>query len=391
MKILQRLTAPVLFASCGLLALTWSVLKPMHNWDMIGYIGAAKSFSESDMVALHASTYALVRQAVSDARYVELASPPHAQRYAAYRRAISSDPTAFAEQLPFYQVRPVYTGAIYLLDKLGVEMAFGTHLLPALGVFLGVLLLYAISGFTLAPPLVYAVPPLIFIFGALPLGRISTPDGLAFGAVVASAYLFLRGHQTALLCLLPLMVGIRSDLVLFGMPFYVILLVQNRGRRGRVLASALVCVVFYQACMWYWSNQGWATAFYSSFIEILVHPISSSPTLDVADYVYVLARGTYGLLSNESFLLYSLLAGCSAWLAWRRAEARSLEAVVRSPAAALAFVCAAFVASHFLLYPLASDRYFVGEYLIGAWALLAMISEAMGEGGADPATPPDFV
>ena len=115
MELVKRAAAPVLYLLIAVLALWQSASKPMHNWDMIGYVAAAKSFEESDASALHDFTYRQLRESVTHKKYTSLASG----KGDLYRETISEDPAAFAEQLPFYRIRPVYTGLIYLSTRRG--------------------------------------------------------------------------------------------------------------------------------------------------------------------------------------------------------------------------------------------------------------------------------
>ncbi len=69
MRLVERLPAPLLFFLLAAFALTLSAYKPFLNWDMIGYIAAAKSFEERDFEALHSFTYDQLRHSVPDAIY----------------------------------------------------------------------------------------------------------------------------------------------------------------------------------------------------------------------------------------------------------------------------------------------------------------------------------
>ena len=183
---------------------------PLHNWDVLGYVAAAHSFEEKDPQALHKFTFDQVRKSVSDQTYKALASPPGDEPQAVYRRTMSKNPYAFYEQLQFYQIRPVYTGSIYLLSKLGVNIVYATHLISGIAVVVGIMILYLLCKAFLAGPFVYLAPFFAIVFGALDLVRYSTPDGLAFCAVITSAYLFLKDNKMWLLLLFPIMIGIRT-------------------------------------------------------------------------------------------------------------------------------------------------------------------------------------
>jgi hypothetical protein len=67
--------------------------------------------------------------------------------------------------MPFYQIRPLYTGSIYLLYKLGIDIGFATHIVSGIAVAMALVLLYIMSFSILGHPFSYAVPFFTLIFG----------------------------------------------------------------------------------------------------------------------------------------------------------------------------------------------------------------------------------
>ena len=105
---LATLAAPLLYLFVALYALSLCVSRPIHNWDMIGYIAAAKSFETRDPATLHAFTYDSLRRAVTPDEYQALTTGP-------FRAAVAASPDVLAEQIPFYRIRPLYNGLVYTL------------------------------------------------------------------------------------------------------------------------------------------------------------------------------------------------------------------------------------------------------------------------------------
>lgn len=367
MRLVERLSAPLLFFLVAAFAVTASVNEPFNNWDMVAYIAAAKSFEERDIESLHSFTYQQLRNSLPRAEYEELVQGD-------YEHAISADWSAFREQLPFYQIRPVYTGLIYLLYKIGVNIVSATHVVSGIGVVAALALLYLMSVSFLAKPLIYTVPPLALVFGMLDLARSSTPDGLVFLAVILSAYLYLRHRITQLLILLPIMLGIRTDLILFTIPLLFFIFLFERTSRWKAALAVLTSVAIYIGILAYWKNPGWSTTFYCTLVQPLIHPISMPPTLTRQHYFHALFRGIKSCVNNKSLVLYVLAAAYSLHLIKKQAKATSLAIALRSPSAALAIVCFVFVMSHFLAFPVPWNRFFSGAYMTGAFSFLVLMS-----------------
>ena len=338
----------------------------MHNWDMVIYAAAAKSFEEDDITRIHSFVYSRLRQSVPDDEYRALAVPEGSDPDSVYRNIISADPDAMAEQLPLFQIRPLYTGIIYIMYKLGVNIYLATHLISGLAVLAGVILLYFISRSTLPDYMTYLVPFGSAAAGVLSLAKYSTPDGLAFLAVLISVYLMTRRRTAALLVTLPLITAVRTDLIIFILPLCMILLAGGWQSKAGICASGLVSIAAYILINTWYSNPGWSTTFHSEFMEVSAYPLSSDTTVSFSDYLRVLFREAGNLLLHKKFLLYLPLSAASLICIFRRTGRNALAGPL--PAAALASIL--YVAIHFLVFPDAHERFFAAQYIIGGIAFL---------------------
>lgn len=377
MELVKRLSAPLLFLLLASYALFLSAYKPFHNWDVIGYIAAAESYEQKDIESLHAFTYGELRSTLPAAEYEDLAQEKGLGqgRGTAYRHVISTDSSAFKEQLPFYQIRPAYTGLIYLLHKAGVDIEFATHLISGIAVATALALLYLLSAPFLARPFIYLLPPLGILFGILDLARFSTPDGLALLAVMFAAYLYLKGLKGLLLAVLPALLCIRTDLILFTLPLLFFLLVFGTSNRWKVALSAAASLVVYFVIANYSGNPGWSTFFYCSTVQRCTHPISMPPTLTARNYFDALSAGTKELVSDTSFIFYLAMVTALFWLIRSRAKVTSWAIALSSPPAVLAVVSLAYVAGRFLILPAEWNRFFTVPYLVTAFSLFAMTTD----------------
>ena len=377
--LVERLAAPLLFLIVAAYALSLSIVQPFHNWDVIGYIAAAKSFEQHDPESVHSFTYAELRSVLPAVQYEDLAreSAPGPGHGGPYRHAISTDSSAFGEQLPFYQIRPIYTGLVYLFYKVGMDIELATHLISGIAVAVGLMLLYLMATSFLVKPLIFLLPPLAIAFGVLELPKFSTPDGLAFCAVMAAVYVYLKARTNLLLIALTLMLGIRTDLILFTMPLLLALFALDRKNRRKIAFAALASVAIYLGILAYCKNPGWSTFFYCTMVQRCTHPISNPPTLAVHEYVDALVGGTADLFSDKIFIFYLLVLAASLYLIKARAKATSFAQAIATRPAILAAVCLAFVGGRFLVLPAEWDRSFSAPYVVSAFAFLHLVSERL--------------
>lgn len=354
-----------LFAYVGAMAILLSLTSPVLNWDVIGYVGAAKVLGEPDTTAVHSFTFQTLQASVPPASFQSLISPP-------YPSAIYSDPRAFSEQLPFYQTRIGYTWLIQLLSLTGVSMVTATHLTSAIAVTAGLALLFGMSRTFIAPKLRIVIPLAALAFGFTDIARASTPDGLALFALIGCSLLYLKNEASVLVRLLPLLGFIRTDLSLFSLLMLAALLkhpaVPRRQLAVAFAATITICLGLESA----FRHPGWATTLYVTLVQAVPYPLSQPPALTPEVYAHKLVEGLRGLAHEDAFLVYAALTLCGTLLL--RKLTKGVKATP-SPSSQLEVMCASYIALHFIALPVTWERFFAGPYIMGVFALLAMLTE----------------
>lgn len=365
MSLIGRVALALWFLALGGYMVKQAVQRPALNWDIIGYIAASKSMTVTDPVQLHQQTFKLLAESVPAADFQNLTQGE-------FRGTVFSDPTALAQQLPFYQIRPVYNGLLNLVEHLGGNVASATYLISAVSCALAVFVLWRWSATALPPAMAFAVAPLAVVFGLLEVARLSTPDGLALLSLVGTAYLFsLRRWAWLLLCL-PLLVTIRTDLILWVLPVAAtVTLTAGAPYRWVAVFSGLLSVLVYGLIGAYFKNPGWATVFYFTLVKTSNHPLAVAPTVDLTLYLNVLAREAKTLLLNKPMVIYSIAAAAGIRLMWlKRQMVKSWLDVLADPPLALGLICMAFIGTHYLAFPAAWERFFCGPQLVACIALM---------------------
>ncbi len=353
----------LLFATGALLIANF---QQYQNWDVIGYVASAKSFEVDDPEKLHRWVYDELRASVSPAEYRNMVAgeglPDASQR--AYRQAMGADASAFAEQLPFYQIRPLYNGVIYLLNKMGVNAFQAAHLMSGFSVFVALLLTLLIARPYLKTVHLYLLPVIFMAFGVYDLARIATPDALAFAIIFLSGYLYLRGHYRWLLVALVAAVMVRTDLIIFCGLFALLLFLspEKRVKRLGLLAVVLGATVYLLINQWF-GNYGWAAIFSFTLLGIQIHPATVQFHVSIAEYLHVLVHELLSLQGNSKFLFFFFF-GCWSFYYFIKTRAWCAEAVQEQRLFHLLLLSLAYLVAHVLLFPAVWDRFFLPQYLM---------------------------
>jgi hypothetical protein len=353
----------------GFLAL-WS---PVYNWDVIPYIACARSLETADVNDIHSFTYRMVQAGVPEPDRAKLLGLDGSN----YKKIMTKDPRAFNQQLFFYRIRIIYIAFIYLLHKTGVNIVFSTFIISAVSVILGLWIIFHLCYGRIAVAFVYALPLLCLFFGVLDVARLSTPDGIAFLGVILSAYLYVSNKPNTILIFLPWLVAVRTDLILFVLPLLGFMLIYQPNYRLRVLISLICSVAAYSVLNRYFQYPGWKTLFYFQFIERLAFPAAAATTsISWSQYLKIFCVNGLGdmILFNKEFVLFLIFA----WIGiYYVAIRRNIDYRADNRSVSLFACCLIYILVHFVLFPAAWNRFFLGQYVAGSIVLLSLMTDAV--------------
>ncbi len=364
----------IYFLAFSLVLLVSSQSDPFYNWDIVGYIAIVKSYETDDLREIHTFAYGELARAVP-AEIFETFVP----RDGGYESEQSQDPGGFSEQLHFYRFRPVYLALLFVLYRLGLNVVFASHLISGVSATLGLCLLFVMARKRIENRLLYILPILAVVFGLLDIARLSTPDGIAFLGVVVCGGLFLK-DRAALLAVLPLLVMLRTDLILFTLPMLGYLLFWSTHRKLAILVSGSgLCVLFY--LMYHsFENPGWAATFYCAFIEKPLYPMSAKLEVNFLQYLTATIKGVKSVANNRAFLVYICVLGSSLHLILTEVKSRGNSSVLQEKATAIIAISLFYIVMHFALYPTFTERFFVGQYVLTTFAFFELLSRNRHQG-----------
>jgi hypothetical protein len=375
--------------SLGILGASFT--RPLMNWDVIGYVGSVKALETSDAQDVHKSTYETLRASVPDSTLAIIApapgqppAPADAQQdrpptVAQYRSAMRSDPAAFAEQIPLYEVRFLYIYLLFALSKLGLPIVFATYAVSAVSVCIGLWLLAWMTKNRLQTPAKLALPVLALAFGAITIGRLSTPDGLAFLGFMVCMLLFLNNRWESMVVAVAL-IGIRTDLVLFTAPFLLYCVFFSRFRRVWSIAAFVITCALYVWVKVHYGYPGWSTMFRFAVGEWVPHPLTTPAVVTVSQYLRTFIIGIWSGANRPAFLIFLIMAAWAVGLLIQKVRAGGFpDSFLRSNIVAALVLSIVYVLVHFLLFPEWQERFFLGPYLTVAVVLAILLEGRRNE------------
>ncbi len=379
------------FAFFTIFLFTQALKNPSNNWDMIAYAGSVKSFETDDKKEIHDFAYSELKQYVDAETFQELTTS------SAYRETLYKDPESFKQVLPWYQIRPVYTGLLYAINKAGVNIYFASYLISAVAVFIGLWIFYLAFRPHIAATFWFAVPFFVVLNGTPKIAHFSSPDGLAFLWTSILAYFFIRRHKL-FLWILPLSIFVRTDMIFLVALFLAYLFwsyskerrksirIHQKPKlriiktlRGSVVAAGVASLAIYLVINAIYGNYGWATVFHLMFIDRINYPADTVVHVEFMQYIKIVMQNLPSMLQNNAFDLFvGIFILLMALLLNLNEIRKSFVSLMSQRIDALMVISFLFVIIHYVIFPEDDSRFFIGQYLIGLLVFLSLLTRLRG-------------
>ena len=348
------------------------MLRPALNWDMIGYVAAAKHFEIMGIVELHQFVFENLKNFVTPDEYF-LLTDGNSQ----YVIDMATKPELFTQQLPFYEIRPLYTLSILLISKFGVNIFAATYVMSLFSTVLGIFLLLLTFKSKIHMGLLYILPFFLMFFGILSTAKLSTPDAMVFLSLSIFIYLFSKEKVMPLLIIIPIFVLVRTDMIIFNFIALVIISFLYKDCIVKSFLSFLMTIALYLFINHYFHNYGWSTIFSMTLLERVSNPADVNFTVSVIDYIHAFTRGVYTSLDDRAFLGFISVVASS--LILMRTFTKSFSD--NKEIWAYTVIPILYVAIHFVLFPVPWDRFFIGFYIMASIAMLLLFSQLIKKYG----------
>lgn len=363
----------VLLAS--LLFFAFCITSPDQNWDILGYSASAISLENNDPEFIHEYVYGELQSYGNESERTKLTAGSN------YATTMYNDTDAFYQQIPYYKIRIVFVGLIYLLVTFGINIFTAGHIIAAAAASLGLIVYfygfkdYIKSNFWIMIPLFFV---LLGIFNA---GQYVTADTLAFLWISLISVTFIRKHWTVY-PLIALSVLIRTDLAVLAAIMLSYIFFFWPGSRIKASITAATAGILYLSVNNFVGNYGWSTVFYYVFISNMTatHPEQFSQLgISFQLYAYHVVSNLIWIFYESEFWLFLVLIFTQYLMFFHMTGSSSsyiekIRQYMKDPVISLTLISTTYVALHYILFPAMWTRFFLGQYIIGALGLLYTIT-----------------
>ena len=336
----------------------YSLKEPAYNWDILPYMGVILSYEKTDIKTIHDSVYEIAKEQIPSTFYNRLIDPS-----SKYRNRVAQSPEAFHFQLPFYVVKPLYTGVSYLFYKAGASLLMATVWPSSISYFLiGLLWFYWLQKYWRV--LFAFAGSLLIMFSAplLSVANLSTPDALSGLLLFAAMYAVIEIRSLALTFLfLVLSIFARLDNIIPAVFFLITLAFMNKWNpkipARKLLLILTIILLSYFVVSFNARSFGWSLFYYPTFIKQLNSSYITNSTFVFKDYI-VLAKSQVmtGLFFSSLSLFFFLVL----LLLWNSQVFRFSRLTIEQT---FAIVFVLIIMIRFLLQPLITDRLYIPYYL----------------------------
>lgn len=347
-------------------------LAPYRNWDMVAYVGVVKQLATADHRQIYDATLAAIKEIMPPGQYYQTT----------VQNLLSNDAEIFWQQLPLYDIKPLYTLLLRALDAMGANTARATWLVA--NVFFGALCLTLAFWKPARAPygLWLAAVLLLCQLGFLPmrsLAHVSTPDSLALFLLMASFIGWARFGSFATFAICGILsIAARPDSVMLvaGSSVFFTCFASRRIRMAEGVCMLAASMAAYAAIGAILPSFSWEKFFYYSYVHKLPAIAVNDVLLSWEQYRDVLARmwpRLWLLPRVQAMAAFSAVA--MAAFAIRR-EAKEYAWL-------LAGLWLGFFV-HFALVPSLEERYYYGFYLLMVLASLELAAPLYNRKGRTP-------
>jgi len=348
----------LLSALCLLPACIFAFRRPAYNWDMLAYMAIVlkTDHPDWDLNHIHEHTYQIARQKIPATEYGYLIQ-------STYREKMVKDPSAFYEQLPFYAIKPLYLGMIYLLYKAGITLPVATLLPSILAYFcIGLLLFHWLGRYM--NPLLALISSLLIMYATFMVfvARISTPDAVSSLWLLAAFYFILEKPSIAFMFLFFLLsVFTRLDNVVTCLIILSFLFFTRKWQKELVLWQYALMVITLVVCYFVITSitvapLGWNLLYYPAFVHYLDLSHRHLALFSFSEYAALLYSQAITAVVYHHFTLFVFLTLLVVTPLFLKNQGQRFDQWF---SVLLIFI----ILTRFVLYPDLADRFYISFYL----------------------------
>lgn len=346
-----------------------------QNWDMLGYSASAVSLEYNDPEFIHNYVYDELNHYGTENDRVKLLSGSD------YAATMHKDSDAFNQQIPYYKIRILFVGLIYLLINFGINIFSAGHIVAAAAVSAGMILYFYCFKNYIKPAFWFMIPFFFVLCGALDAGQYVTADTLAYLWIAAISTAFVKKHWSVY-PLIAVSVLVRTDLAVLVAIMLSFIFFFWESARIKAVITAIAAGILYISVNKYAGNYGWSTVFYYVFISNMTatHPAEFSQYgISIQQYISEVIANLYWIFYEIEFWMFIVFTLLQFILFYQLTDSNQsgfqrFKQYIANPIISLSVISCVYIFLHYLLFPAMWTRFFLGQYMIAALGFLYTIS-----------------
>jgi hypothetical protein len=331
--------------------------RPYYNWDMLPYSALILKMDHYNTQEAHTLTYKLVRENIPDKNYRQLTDSSHA-----YRNSMLNNAGAFNGQLPFYVVKPLYTGFSWVFYKLGISLPQATLIPSFISYLLIGLLLFHWLSIYLGLPITFGVASLIMISApAISVASTASPDCLSAFFLLGSFYFIIEKPSLwSAIILMVLSVFTRLDNIVTCFLLLCIISFSGKWFKKISFRNFLFITILFIFCYFLIGliakQYGWSIFFYNDFADRLHPTYGSKEHFSFESYFRLMYEHVVSGVNTSYLAIFIALL----FLSFNKTFSFKESAFEQVFSLSIPFIL--FI--RFILYPDISDRFYIAFYLV---------------------------
>lgn len=358
---------------------TLALTSPNIEWDLLPYIANAteRAGVSQGIEQLHTDVYQNVVSSIHPEAFDKLINSP-------VRLTWYQDYEAFHQMTKFfYDTRVVYIAILSVFIKAGVNPVSAIFFLSTLYSVLSILILSRLVPVKVPLGIYIALPFIALSFGLLDVARLATPDAFATFATITLYALLLRNKITLLLFFLPLMVFIRTDLILIVGIFLTYFFVFRNVSKVAVIMSGLATMLaYFYLNTFLVDSDPWSSLIGYNFGPKPSHPGEYSYAVTVQNYIMFLMKGFLSFSYNPIGFVFVMLSVTGIVLYATKffvGPADYKASLLHIDLLFLLVSSVLYLIAHFLLFPVTWTRFFAAQYsmvvVVVVWTTFSILAE----------------
>lgn len=326
---------------------------------MLPYMAVVLQYDGNNNIEkIHSEVYNIAKQSASGNDFDKLIDSN-----SAFRKSVFSAPAEFSQQLPFYVVKPLYTGFCYLFYSCGVPLPKATVLPSVISFFLISLLLFSwirkyYSGVVTC---IFSMLLMLSPF-MMQAAKLATPDLLSALLLLSGMYSFLEKKHfnlTAAFFLLSIFARLDNVIPVTTISLAIIYIENSRGNIP-ARKYLLFTVSILASCLlvsWQAHKFGWSIFYYPDFATHLNPFYDIHKPFSFSGYYDLIKSQLMTGLYYSSLMIFVFLGYLVSCLHKENDDKYfSVESLF-----ALAFLVSIII--RFFMQPVVADRFYVAFYL----------------------------